>query len=245
MKPLLLAFTIAVTPALAAPDAALKKKLEADLAAADEALKKGPPSVALYSRRGDANFFAGKFPEALADYEKMVELDPKQRAMHWRLGISYYLNGEFEKGAKLFEEYHQHDDVDRENGIWHFLCRAGIDGVGSAQLQMLRYSKPDREPMELIYELLAGIIKTDEFFRTLQKRGLLANQQAIFYARFYAAIHEDLNGRPEQAKKFMRMAAESEWAKKATGGPGYMAQVARLLLDAMESAPAEETEKKP
>jgi hypothetical protein len=42
----------------------------------------------------------------------------------------------------------------------------------------------------------------------------------------------------------MRMAAESEWAKKATGGPGFMAQVARLLLDAMESASPEE-EKKP
>jgi tetratricopeptide (TPR) repeat protein len=159
----LLLFAVA---ALAAPDPALKKKLAADLAAAEEAVKKGPPSVALYSRRGDANFFAGKFPEALADYQKMVELDPTQEATHWRLGISYYLNGEFDKGAKLFEEYHKHDDVDRENGIWHYLCRAGIDGVGSAQLQMLRYSKPDRPPMELIYDLLAGIIKTDEFFRT-------------------------------------------------------------------------------
>ena len=80
----------------------------------------------------------------------------------------------------------------------------------------------------------------DARFASESKSPTTGNTVQRVYTRFYAAINEDLNGRPEQAKKFMRMAAESEWSKKATGGPGYMAQVARLLLEAMESAPPAE-----
>src|SRR5438445_13786936 len=45
-----------------------------------------PAAVPLYSRRGDARMFLARFPEAVADYEKMIALDPAQDAPHWRLG---------------------------------------------------------------------------------------------------------------------------------------------------------------
>jgi hypothetical protein len=47
----------------------------------------------------------------------------------------------------------------------------------------------------------------------------MGNQQAMFYARFYAAINEDLNGRPEEAKKFMRMAAGERVVEESDGRP--------------------------
>ena len=209
---------------------------ERDLKDLDAEIQKGPATVMLYSRRGDRHFFLSHFDEAVADYRKMIELDPNVEENHWRLGLAYYLAGDFAKAAAQFEKDFKFDDVDRENGLWHFLARAGIDGIGSAQLQMLRYSKPDpREPMNALYDLYGGVIKTDEFFRGLQRRGLMTNPQVMFYARLYAGIFEDLNGNREQAKKFLGMAAASDWGRKATGGPGYMWQIARILNDAVNT----------
>jgi len=214
-------------------------KFERDLKELDAAIQKTPANLTLYSRRGDLYFFLADFDKAVADYKKMIELDPKQDENHWRLGLAYYLAGDFAKAAEQFEKDFKFDDVDRENGLWHMLARAGIDGIGSAQLQMLRYTKPDpREPMNALYDLYGGVIKTDEFFRGLQQRGFMTNQQVMFYARLYAGIFEDLNGNHEQAKKFLGMAANSEWGRKATGGPSFMWQIARILNDAV-NAPAE------
>ena len=47
-----------------------------------EAIAQQPDEVSLYSRRGDALFFLGRFEEAVADYEKMVELNPELDASH-------------------------------------------------------------------------------------------------------------------------------------------------------------------
>jgi len=246
MKTLLsLVFWAGVAFAASKEDAAMVAKFERDLKELDAAIQKGPTTgpaaVSLYSRRGDLHFFLAQFDEAVGAYRKMIELDPKQEENHWRLGLAYYLAGDFAKSAEQFEKGFKYDDVDRENGLWHFLARAGIDGIGSAQLQMLRYSKPDpREPMNALYDLYGGVIKTEEFFRGLQQRNLMTNPQVMFYARLYAGIFEDLNGNRDQAKKFLGMAANSDWGRKATGGPGFMWQIARILNEAVNAPPEAE-----
>ena len=77
-------------------------------------------SAATLSERGDAFFRLGKFAESVADYEKMVEQEPALEKSHWRRGIAYFYNGQFEKAARQFEAYNSYDNVDRENGIWRF-----------------------------------------------------------------------------------------------------------------------------
>jgi tetratricopeptide (TPR) repeat protein len=229
-----LLFALISTGASAANEsAALIAKFEADLKAVDAAIAGGKTTIDQYSKRGDLRFFLGQFAEAVQDYEKMTTLDKTLADTHWRLGIAYYFSGEFAKSAELFEKLHKYDDVDRETALWHFLAKAGIDGVGQAQLQMLRYTKPDRDPFDLIYDLFSGLIKTDEMFRHIQKRGLFTDQKAMFYARLYAGIFANLNGNHPDAKKFLSMAEKSEWGKKASGGPGFMAQVARIVNDAV------------
>ena len=64
-----------------------------DVKKLDAALQAAPDSISLLSQRGDRNLFLGKFAEAVADYEKMIALDPAQDAPHWRLGIAYYFLG--------------------------------------------------------------------------------------------------------------------------------------------------------
>src|SRR5688572_28953470 len=107
---------------------------------------------------------------------------------------------------------------------------------------MLRYQRPDREPFNGLYDLFGDVCTTEEFFRDLSRRGLTTDKQVMFYAQLYAGINEDLNGRRDAAIRFIRMEASSDWGKKATGGPGYMWQVARVLLRALEEAQKAEKE---
>jgi hypothetical protein len=69
----------------------------------------------------------------------------------------------------------------------------------------------------------------------------------ILFARLYAGIFEDRNGNREQAKKSLGVPAKSDWGRKATGGPGFMWQIARILTEAVKApeaaAPAAEEKK--
>lgn len=250
---LLIGFCVAAHAQDAAPeDAAMIAAFEKELAELNTAMAAGKPTLVQYSRRGDLNFFLMKFEESVADYEKMIELDPTQEDRHWRLGIAYYIAGEFEKSVKLFERYFQHDDTDRETGLWHFLATAAMSDLGNAQLKMLKYTKDDRPPFVQLYEFFNGRGTVMEFFRDLYDQGLSTKQDVMFYARLYAGIFEEVSGRPENAAKFIRMAYESSWGRKATGGPGFMWQIARIIATAPaaeEEKPAEENkpdpEKKP
>jgi tetratricopeptide (TPR) repeat protein len=233
MKTLSSAFLAAVLLPLSLFADPATAQFEKDLKALDQKMADGKPTVQDYSRRGDLRFFLGRFEEAVADYEKMIELEKDYADTHWRLGIAYYFAGEFKKSAELFERYHAHDNVDRETALWHMLALAGQETVGHAQLQMLAYSRPDREPFELLYDMFAGVISIEEMFREIQKRQLFADQKVMFYARFYSGIYANVTGKADDSKKFLRMAVESDWGKKAGGGPGFMYQVARIVASAI------------
>lgn len=236
---LLCSFVVARAQDAAPEDAAMVAAFEKELAELNAAMTAGKPTLAQYSRRGDLNFFLMKFEEAVADYEKMNILDPTQEERHWRLGIAYYIAGDFEKSVKLFEKYFKHDDTDRETGLWHFLANAAMSDIGTAQLKMLKYEKDDRQPFLQLYEFFNGRGTVMEFFRELYDQGLSTKQDVMFYARLYAGIYEEVSGRSENAAKFIRMAYESPWGRKATGGPGFMWQIARIIA----TAPAAEEEK--
>lgn len=226
-----------------ASDAEMLAAFENEEGAITNAISQGSPTVAQYARRGDLRVFLGKFDDAVTDYEKMVELDPTQDAKHWRLGIAYYLSGDFHKAAKQFEKFHEADNTDRETGLWHFLAVSGIESVKDAQAKMLKYTTNDRDPFPKIYELYNGIVTVEEFFRDLYDDGSSTKPEVMFYAQLYGGIYEDVNGRQESAAKFFRMAHENSWGRKATGGPGYMWQLARLL--ATDAAAQPKAEKKP
>lgn len=240
---LLLAFSAVAFPLVAADmapeDKPMLAKFEKELAALDATLANGSGTVAQFSRRGDLRVFLMKFEDAVADYEKMVELDPTLEAHHWRLGITYYLSGDFEKAAKQFEKFYEVDKSDRETGLWHFLANAGLESIQAAQSKMLRYNEDTRPPFPQLYELFAAGGETQSFFRDLYDEGMSTKPDVMFYARLYAGIYEEVNGRSEQAAKFIRMAYESAWGRKANGGPGYMWQIARILATAPAEEPAE------
>jgi lipoprotein NlpI len=216
-------------------DGAMLARLRPAIEECTAALARTPDSVPLYSRRGDCHLFLGQMPEAVADFEKMIALDPAQDAPHWRLGIAYYFAGDFAKAARQFEKYHAYDGGDRENGIWKFLAQARGEGLAKARAEMLAYSRFDREPFPALYEMFAGTRTTDEFFHEIERKELTQDARVMFFARYYAGLHEALLGHRERAVALTREAVAGPWGRTAEGGPAYMWQVARVHAARLES----------
>lgn len=219
-----------------ADDTAMLAKFRRELAACDAALAKTPDSVPLLSRRGDRHLFLGAFAKAVADFEKMIALDPTQDAPHWRLGIAYYFAGDFAKSAKQFVKYHTYDARDRENGIWKFLAQKETDGLETARREMLEYTRFDREPFPALYEMFAGKKSTDEVFAEIAAKVLTDNGAVMFFAHYYGGLNEALLGRREKARELLAKAVASPWGRTAEGGPAYMWQCARLHAQRLETA---------
>jgi lipoprotein NlpI len=186
-----------------------------------------PKEVALYSSRGDTRLFLAKFAGAVADYEKMIALDPTLDVSHWRLGIAYYYVGKFDKAAHQFEIYHTYDNVDRENGIWRFMSQTRAAGAAKARKGLLEYKKSDRPPYPWLYALYAGTMKPEQVFVEIKKAEFDERYETrvSFHADLYLGIHYELNGNPAQALAHLRKATANAYGR-ATGT--YMWQVARV-----------------
>jgi len=194
------------------------------------AIEKNPKDINAYSRRGDAYFFAGKFKEAVADYDKMVELDPASDASHWRRGIAYFYAGRYAEAASQFERYHSFDNVDRENGIWRYLSQVKVSGREKAREGLLKYAKDDREPFPAVYELFAGRITPERILQQIETAKLSADEREkrLFYAELYIGLNEFIEDRPESAQRHLERAVKNTWGPNAGYGPNFMWHVARL-----------------
>ena len=203
-----------------------------------KAIEASPSSVELYSQRGDAKFFLGEFTSAVTDYDRMVELDATQDAGHWRRGIAWFYAGEYEKAAGQFERYHSFDNVDRENGIWRYLCQRKAFGVEKARAGLLKYEKDDREPFGDVYRLFEGKITGDELLDKIRvaKLSETEREKRLFYAELYVGLNESVEARASMAKTHLSAAVKNSWGEKSGYGPNYMWQVARLHAEMLEKS---------
>ena len=72
-----------------------------------QALVLDPLSLPLIGNLADAYSFAGRFEEAKAQYDKIIEMDPNYRRGFEGRGMIYLAQGENEKAIKDFEQYHK------------------------------------------------------------------------------------------------------------------------------------------
>ena len=195
-----------------------------------QAIVASPTTVELYSQRGDAQFFLGEFAPAVADYDKMVELDASLDSGHWRRGIALFYAQEYEQAAAQFERYHSFDNVDRENGIWRYLCQRKAYGLEKAREGLLKYEKDDREPFGDVYRLFQGTMTADQLLQKVEQAQLseAERQKRLFYAELYVGLNEAVEDRSESALTHLTAASKSSWGEKSGYGPNYMWQVARL-----------------
>ncbi|MBC7946852.1 MAG: tetratricopeptide repeat protein [Chitinophagaceae bacterium] len=72
----------------------------------EQAVSLDPLSLPLMSNLADAYSFAQRFSEALAQYDRIVEMDPTYRRAFEGRGMIYLARGEYEKAIPDFEQYH-------------------------------------------------------------------------------------------------------------------------------------------
>lgn len=205
-----------------------------------EEIAEKPEDVDLFGKRADARFNQGKFAEAVADYDKMVELDPKLETSHWRRGIAYFYAKDYKQAAHQFEIYHSFDNVDRENGIWRYLSQVKSIGREKAREGLLKYAKDDREPFPAVYKLFAGEITPEEILNGINAAEITKEDRArrLFYAELYIGLNCFVEGDEEAAQQHLAEAVKNESARKLGYGPNYMWHVGRLQEELLRNAAA-------
>jgi lipoprotein NlpI len=217
-------------PLPAARGRELQAAWERTIREASAVLEQNPRDLTAYSRRGDAYFFSGQFAAAIADYDRMVELDPSLDAAHWRRGIACFYAGRYADAAAQFERYHTFDNVDRENGIWRYLSQVKAQGKEQARAGLLKYAKDDREPFPAVYEMFAGRMSAEQILEQIARADIspAEREKRRFYADLYIGLYEWVEERPESAQRHLARAVRNSWGPQGGYGPHYMWHVARL-----------------
>lgn len=189
-----------------------------------DAIKEEPKLADAYYWRGREHFRLGKIDESLADFNKLVELQPDLESRQWERGITCYYAGKYEAGAQQFELYQTYHDQDVENSVWRYLCVVPTEGVAKARENMLPIKNDPRVPMMDIYELYRGKKTPDDVF-TAAKVGNPAENELksrLFYANLYVGLYYESLGRPKLARPHILEAANKCRISH------YMGDVARI-----------------
>ncbi len=234
----MLTSTMSAAPPSTAQLTEMKQQWSRQITQASQTLKSDATNVNALSRRGDAYFFSGEFDKAVADYEKMVELDPDLADSHWRRGIAYFYAGLYPKAAAQFEAYHSFDDVDRENGIWRYLSLVKAKGLPAAKKTLLKYRKTDREPFPAVYQLFEGQLTPQKILTQIQEAEIskLEREKRLFYAHLYIGLNHAVLDEDELALKHLQLSTENTWPLEAGYGPNWMWHVGRLHADRLQAA---------
>ncbi len=189
-------------------------------------------AVSAHSRRGDALFFLKEYKQSVTEYRAMVKLNPELDTSHWRLGIALYFADQPKEAAEQFDKYRSFDDIDRENGIWRFLCHYRAFGKTRAANELLRYDKDDREPFPIVYRLFDGSITPEDALRQVpESLSATERDKRLFYTELYIGLLKTVQDDTQAAKKALGNAASRKWPRTAGFGPNYMWHVARLQFD--------------
>ena len=185
---------------------------EAALKSFTEAIARDPKLATAYDRRGDAYLKLGKFTDAVADFDKFLELEtnPMAAADHWRRGIALYYAGKFDAGRKQFDLHRTVNPQDVENSAWHYLCNARANSPKKAREDLIPVTKDSRVPMKQVLELFAGKIKPQDVLAAAEKAGLEGEMltEARFYANLYIALYYESEGDAKKAREYLTTAVE-------------------------------------
>jgi lipoprotein NlpI len=216
--------TLCICLFVATADGAERTRRIAELS--DDITRKSGDLVDKHSERGDLFFQSGEFAKSLADYEKMIEINPRLDVTHWRKGIALYYLGRWDESARQFEKYQTIDDVDRENGLWRFLAMHEGLGTAKARAAMIQYVRVDRPPLTDVYRMFQGELTADDFRSRAEQ--FREHSKERFYADLYLGLFFDVEGKPVESLRHLKAAEDSRWAKEAGGGPGWMWHIARI-----------------
>lgn len=182
-------------------------------------------SPAALQQRGHEHFFAGKFQEAIADYDAYLAAFPARAPHHWQRGLAYYYVGDYDKGVAQFESHQLVNRHDVENAVWHFLCvvRAKDGSVEKARKQFIPIVGDTRVPLKEVHALFAGTGPPEAVLTAAKANAegdTLRNQ--LCYAHLYLGLYYEALGDDKKSATHITLAATTYKMDH------YMGQVAQV-----------------
>eukprot|EP00257_Ricinus_communis_P024522 XP_025011936.1 uncharacterized protein LOC8287125 isoform X2 [Ricinus communis] len=150
-------------------------------------------------RRGMLLFRQGDVLGSLVEFDKAMELDPRQKAYLWQRGLSLYYLDRFEEGAEQFRLDVAQNPNDTEESIWCFQARKQFLEVGRDPRPVMReaYSmfKDGGDPEKLVTAFSNG------------------RENEYFYASLYAGLYHESQNEPDAAKFHIVAASKSPYGQ--------------------------------
>ncbi|CAL9153773.1 uncharacterized protein LOC135582150 isoform X2 [Musa acuminata AAA Group] len=177
--------------------------------------------ASLAVRRGMLLFRQGDVSGSLAEFDRAVELDPRQKAYLWQRGLSLYYLNRFEEGAEQFRLDVAKNPNDTEESIWCFLCEAQLYGVEDARSRFLEASRDSRPVMREAYSMFKDGGDPKKLVE------IFANGRAdeYFYASLYAGLYYESQNDTDEAKLQILAACQCPYGSRSDD---YMAALAKV-----------------
>lgn len=172
-------------------------------------------------RRGMQLFRQGDVSGSLAEFDRAIELDPRQKAYLWQRGLSLYYLDRFEEGAEQFRIDVAQNPNDTEESIWCFLCEAQLYGVDEARKQFLEVGRDPRPVMREAYNMFKDGGDPEMLVAAFAN----GRDNEYFYASLYAGLYYESQKQTDAAKIHLLAACRSPYGLSSDD---YMASLANV-----------------
>ncbi|XP_059294434.1 uncharacterized protein LOC132047399 [Lycium ferocissimum] len=186
-----------------------------------DALTGGGNSAVMAIRKGMFLFRQGDVLGSLVEFDKAIELDPRQKAYLWQRGLSLYYLDRYEEGAEQFRLDVAQNPNDTEESIWCFLCEAQLYGVDEARKRYLEVGRDSRPVMREAYNMFKDGGDPEKLVASFSN----GQPNEYFYASLYAGLYYESQNEPDAAKVHMIAACQSPYGSRSDD---YMAALAKV-----------------
>ncbi|KAK7277973.1 hypothetical protein RJT34_22994 [Clitoria ternatea] len=172
-------------------------------------------------RRGMSLFTQGDVSGSLAEFDKAIQLDPRQKAYLWQRGLSLYYLNRFEEGAEQFRLDVAQNPNDTEESIWCFLCEAQLYGVDEARKRYLEVGRDPRPVMREAYNMFKEGGDPEKLVAAFSS----SRESEYFYASLYAGLYYESQNETDAAKVHIVAASQSLYGQRSDD---YMASLSKV-----------------
>lgn len=172
-------------------------------------------------RRGMQLFRQGDVGGSLAEFDRAIELDPRQKAYLWQRGLSLYYANRFEEGAEQFRMDVAANPNDTEESIWCFLCESQLYGPEEARKRFLEVARDPRPVMREAYDMFKEGGDPEKFLGNF----INGPDNENFYASLYAGLYYESQNNMDSARRHIVAACQSTYGSRSND---YMAALAKV-----------------
>jgi TonB family protein len=118
------------------------------------------PDFAFYQNRANANFVMGEYDTAITDYNKAIELNPKEAAVYFSRGLAHFNKQSFTPAIADFDKV---IELDPKEAMAYFKRGNALERTGNFEKALTDYQKaveldPDNEPAKAALQKLQAAL---------------------------------------------------------------------------------------